>query len=160
DGVVLEEDLEGHHLEAAGHRGDLELAEERRGDFEDGELVGGEAGFATHELEPAAVAIAQAAGEVAHALELAGDGARGGRVGGAALEAELAVGALDLVDATDLEQAGQEGLGLELELDGAAGGELGGAVGFEQGAEALGAGVVAEGEQDAQALEEHAVVAD
>jgi len=70
------------------------------------------------------VALAQTAGEVPHALELAGGGACRWRVGGAALQAELAVGALDLVDAADLEQAEQDGLGLELKLDGTARWEL------------------------------------
>jgi len=32
--VVLQEDFESHHLEAASHRGDLELAEEGDGDIE------------------------------------------------------------------------------------------------------------------------------
>src|SRR6185295_16104260 len=147
-------------LEAASHRGDLELPEKGAGDIEQSDLLGRESGLAAYELEPAAVALAQAAGEVPHALELASGGACGGRVRGAALHAELAIGPLDLVYAADLEQAGEEGLGLELELYRTARWELGGTVGLEQGAEALGAGVSAEGEQNAEALEEHAVVTD
>lgn len=110
--VRFEEGLERDHLEALGHLGDLDLAEEGRVLLGRPLLLDSEVLLRAHEVEPAAVARAEPCRWVAHSFKLTGAGPL------AALEPDLAVRAFDLVGAAHAKEAGLDLLCLERQLDG------------------------------------------